>query len=84
MYWNAVHYWAWTAIPTSGRSNVGWARTFSNTFGYDFDSIPWNIESGTKRDRDDWRDRWVEDFSREFVDYIVIPSRKLCFKENKA
>jgi len=72
MYWDANHYYAWTAIPTGNSApNLSAANAFCKTFNYDYSSIPWAKGSGPEEERTKWRNKIVEEYSKEALSMIA-------------
>lgn len=75
MYWNAIHYYAWEALPTNDVApsyNSGLA--FCKNFGYEaeYSKIPWKKGSGPEELRTYWRDKYVECYNSAALKYLQI------------
>lgn len=72
MYWDAIHYYAWTALPTNDTApNYSAANAFCKTFNYQYSSIPWKRGQGKEEDRTMWRDKIVELYSQSALELIA-------------
>lgn len=72
MYWDAVHYYSWTAIPTNDTTpNYSAANAFCKNFNHDYASIPWKRGTGPEEVRTMWRNKMVESHSQAALDLIA-------------
>lgn len=75
MYWNAIHYYAWEALPTDNtRPSLNSGAAFCKNFGYESEQskIPWARGSGPEEIRSYWRDKYVECYNSVALKYIQI------------
>lgn len=73
MYWDAVHYYTWTAIPTNN-TNPDYiaANAFCKNYNYDYTSIPWKKGQGPEEERTKWRNKIVEHASQSAFDLMAF------------
>lgn len=75
MYWNAIHYYAWEALPTNDRPPVlSNGISFCKNFGYEAEQskIPWAKGSGPEEVRSHWRNKYVESYNLAALKYIDL------------
>jgi len=72
MYWDALHYYAWTCFPTNASTSPNWifANAFAKNFGFDYSKIPWKFGQAPEKERDAWRDKYVSLYSRKALELI--------------
>ena len=72
MYWDAIHYYAWTALPTNNTTpNYTAGNAFCKNYNYDYSTIPWKMGQGPESERKMWRDKNVELSSQSALSIIV-------------
>lgn len=77
MYWDALHYYAWTTLPTTASVNPDFtfANAFAKNFGLDYAKIPWKFGQASEEERSSWRDKYVSLYSRKALELIQFVNK---------